>query len=68
MKPLPQPRLSVAALRVLTPPLFAIRHCEAALQRAQGLAQADRASDALKDRYARDRERALRFLVGKARP
>lgn len=66
----PAPHLSPvvpAAVRVLRPPLFAVRHCEAALQRARGRVQADQASADLRKREAFERERALRNLIGRAR-
>lgn len=46
-------------LVALPPPLFAVRHCEAALQRARGLAQAERSSRERAEQYQRDRDRAL---------
>jgi hypothetical protein len=52
---------------VLTPPLFAVRHCEAALQLARGRVQAERAKLSAKEQAAKDQERALRLLVGRAR-
>ena len=64
-----KPHLAVltAALRVLAPPLFAVRHVEALIQVARGRARAAQASRTLADRAAADKDRALRYLTGRAR-
>jgi hypothetical protein len=52
-----------AAPRVRRVPLFAIRHCEAALQKAQGRVRSEQHTQAMMDRYEREHERALRYLI-----
>jgi len=64
-----KPRLTPvppAALQVRPPPLFAVHHVACALQVAIARARADQASADLRAREARERERALRYLIGRA--
>ena len=54
--------LAPAALRVIAPPLFAVRHVEAALQVAYGRVQIERAERSAAEQAERDYKRAMTYV------